>query len=56
MKTKKYSQLMVIVMLIMMIKPAYFVPVDGDFNSPSEGKKSDAQMYFDQIPEESKLN
>lgn len=43
---------MVLVMLMTIIDPANFAAID-DFNLPGEGKKSDAQMYYELIPVES---
>lgn len=42
---------MIIVMLTVIVEAVY--PADLDINLPGEGKRSEAQMYFNQIPVES---
>lgn len=51
MELKKYSCLAAIVMLIMIINPAY---CDNEFPLP-DAPKSEAQAYYDQVPVESEL-
>lgn len=54
MTSKTYSCFVAITMLMMVVKPASFKAID-DFELPEEGKRSEAQMYYDQIPDESKF-
>lgn len=53
MEMKKYSCLAAIVMLMMIVTPAYSAAID-DWELP-DAPKTDAQLYYDQIPIESKL-
>lgn len=50
---KKNSRLVAIVMLMMVVAPAYSAAID-DWGLP-DAPKTEAQIYFDQIPVESKL-
>lgn len=51
---QKFYRLVAIVMLIMVVKPALLKSIDDEHHLP-DAPKSEAQMYFDQIPVESKL-
>lgn len=51
MRVQKFYRLAAIVMLIMIVNPAYCAAID-DSDYPDE-KKSPAQIYYDQIPVES---
>lgn len=54
---KKYSRLLAILMLIMVVKPAYCAAIDGDqIPDAPPPVKTEAQLYYDQIPIESELN
>lgn len=50
---KKNSLLVAIVMLMMVVTPAYSAAID-DWRLP-DAPKTEAQMFYDQIPVESKL-
>lgn len=50
---EKFYRLAAIALLIMVVKPAYCATI-GDFDLP-DAPKTEAQMYYDQIPVESKL-
>lgn len=54
MSFKKYSSLLVFVMLMVIAKPARPAAID-EFEAPEEGKRSEAQMYYELIPVESEL-
>lgn len=57
MEMKKYSRLLAIVMLIMVVKPAYCAAIDGDeMPDAPPPARTEAQLYYDQIPIESELN
>lgn len=51
MSVQKFYRLTAIVLLIMIVNPAYCAAID-DADYPDE-KKSPAQIYYDQIPVES---
>lgn len=54
---KKYSRLLAIVMVIMVVKPAYCAAIDGDqIPDAPPPAKTEAQLYYDQIPIESELD
>jgi hypothetical protein len=55
MKMQKFQRLAaIVIVLIMIVKPAFGMAIDDEHHLP-DAPKSEAQMYFDQIPVESKL-
>lgn len=51
MREQKFTRLVAIAMLIMIVNPAYCAAID-DSDYPDE-KRSPAQIYYDQIPDDS---
>lgn len=54
MRTKKIVGLVAIAMLIIMFEPVFGLYIEDDHHLP-DAPVSEAQMYFDTIPEESEL-